>query len=131
MFSNDEKLYMELGQRFRDELAQVDKQIQELQERRNELLHMLFPEPTKELAPKAGTDVPTHPKMRKSDETLNSLVDFIRQHPGVGRQELEEGWCPQGMSAKALGNVLTRAKRRGLIASTGPGRNAVWAPVER
>lgn len=146
MYSPEEQQFMEMASKFRDELAHLDKIMDEARVRRSELLTLLYGEgetpeapvleaaaPVLEKPKPKRTKKPTPRKMTSREQmaaNVDRLVSFIRQNPGVGRKEINALFESDNLSLDQLRRIVESAKKRGLIASEGKSRSAKWYAVD-
>jgi len=137
MFSSEEQQFMDLATKFRDELAHIDKQIDELTERRNTILHVLYGENQDA----AGIIVEGGEILEEDEETPEqpsydratidkALVKFLKKTPGSSRRNIEGFFTGWNMSSADVERTLKRCKNQGLIVSEGKSRAAVWYALE-
>lgn len=65
----------------------------------------------------------------KDDQYVVDLVNYIKDVPGQKRADLIVNWLPKNFEAKDLTRLMEKARRRGLIVSTGKGRATAWYVV--
>jgi predicted Rossmann fold nucleotide-binding protein DprA/Smf involved in DNA uptake len=137
--NTEEQQFMELGTKFRDELSHVDKQIGELQERREQLLHILYgPGPVL-----AEESVPEEPALAHSatvvEEPISTALSpdsrvlrFIRrnQETGTSRTQINELLSRTGLEQSDIDKLLKRLRTAGKIVSEGNARAARWYIAE-
>lgn len=148
----EEQQFLELSTKFRDELAHVDKQITELKDRRDQLLHLLYgPGPV--LTDEGDVEEDTklalvHRDSAKSESTSEdfSMVDgklmtaspeekalrIIRknQAEGTSRTQLNKALEKYQLGQTGVDNLLKRLKASGKIVSEGRSRGARWYIAE-
>lgn len=127
MLGNDEKRFLELRTKFLTEMEELDLKIDQLTDRRNELMGLLdgyVGETTEETADSDQNFVVTNEKI---DE---ALVEFVKSHRKVQRPEIQDFFAGWNISPDQIRRSLERGKRRGLIKVTGRSKAAVWTAVK-
>jgi hypothetical protein len=130
MYGKDEKAYMALGAKFREEVAQIDKQVEALTARRIELMALLDGDI---LESDEGDliDVPQGSSFIIPNSRIDeALVDAIKKNPGIKRAAIDEVFLGRNISPYQISRSLERCKRRGLIQVKGKSKAAVWTAVK-
>lgn len=120
MYGKDEKMFQALGAKFRQEMSDIEKKIDELQARHDELKTLLYEEPAIDETPS------TNPDRLERDYALS---DFIRENGSVKREQINEFFEGSNLSSDEIRRTLERCKRRGLIKVKGRSRGAIWSAV--
>ena len=123
----DEKKFMELRSKLFDELEVLEKQIAELEERREELTCILDGSYT---VSRFNEDPPQEP-VDFREHIDNALVDFITMNPAAKRPAIDEFFESWNLSHDDVRRALERCKRRGLISPVGRSKSATWHAVKK
>ena len=141
--NEEEQQFLNLSTKFRDELAHVDKQITELKDRRDQLLHLLYgPGPV--LADEGGVEEENKLALVHSEDysvvgdTLvkttheERVLRLIRknQKDGTSRAQINKALAKYNLSQVEIGNLLKRLRSAGAIVSEGNARAALWYIAE-
>lgn len=133
---NDEKKFLELRSKLFDELEEVEKQIERLDERRDELTCILdgsygasrFNKPVEE---KISPENEFPPQLSDKQKIDNLLVDFISMEGPAKRADINDFLESRNLSPDDVRRSLERNKRRGLIRVKGRSKAAVWSAVKK
>lgn len=117
MYTEEEKQYLALTDKFKAELVEIEEQIAELTRRRDVIISVL--DGTAEVEPEGSASQLADP----SDPAFETLISYIEKNPGITRAEILEQW---NMDAKDLSRVLNKGKRRGVLHVEGKSRAAKW-----
>jgi predicted HTH transcriptional regulator len=150
MFSKEEQQFIEMARKFRDELDEVDKMMEELELRRRELLWVLYGEKVDVAIEGAFADespMPIEEPVEEEIEPVKSTVTTpsarealdkrvmraVEKNDGLTRREIIEKTGMGGnfsYTATDISNSLKRLRMAGSIDSAGHGKASTWHVVE-
>lgn len=123
MYTKDEKRFIELRQKLVNEANEIKAKMGELEARYEHIAAVLSGEVEPELDNADGGN----PNITVEEEVeLEWLLQLIKSRPGISRKEIVEQLDVDVARAKRL---LDKARKRGLIASQGPGRASAWYTI--
>lgn len=125
-----EKQFLILRDQYANELYALEKQIDDLEERRQFLAQLLdgqvdIPDEDEESAEDDGTEL-------SDDEIcLDYIVSEIKKvKNGVSKATIKEWWTSGEITNQDLDRILKKGKRRGVIRNEGRGRASLWYYVK-
>lgn len=130
MYGKDEQAFLDLKERFREELKEIDKQIDALEVRQHELMTILYGENVVAEDAEVENKFPEREPFDK-DQVDGALVGFIERNPGSNRRQIDYLFEDWGLSKTDIDNAIKRCRQRGLIVVEGRSRAASWYPVEQ
>lgn len=134
--NEDEKKYAELNAKFHKELADLERQMEDLDKRHKVLHELLFGDPVVDLAEEKPLEerIDDHKRSGEKDERDRfdaALVSFLRRNPGSNRREIVDGLREWGQDVPYMvEKSIKRLRSRELVVREGTTRNAVWSAAE-
>lgn len=143
MYGPDETTYVELRNKFVQEMNDIEEQIRNLDDRWNELHGLLAGEDRMVgttvileevdavddslMEAKARREKKMDAALTKDDTDLGNIIQYLKMNPGTSRSTLQNLPVFRDLNMKRL---LEKGKRHGKIVNTGLGRASVWSAVE-
>lgn len=124
MYSKEEKQFHAMNLQLRVELGEIERQIDDLEDRRVKIIALLD----------GNADISEEDEEGERAGTghyLEDLVKFLQEYPGSSRKNIGNYFDSfYDLDDNGVKRLLEKGKRQGLIINTGRGRSSVWYATE-